>query len=151
VASGITSARRQRALLLHVVGAEVQEIFETLPEKGDDGDYEAAANTLKEYFRLRVNHPYERHLFRQIRQRKEESVDQFVMRLRIKAQLCDFGEQESEYIRDQVIDKCVASKLRVKLLEKQNVTLVDVQKIALAFEAMAAQASVMETNGAARA
>ena len=35
-ASGISDQKQKRAILLHLAGAEVQEIFETLPETGDD-------------------------------------------------------------------------------------------------------------------
>ena len=36
VAANITDKKRQRALLLYYAGDEVQEIFDTLPETGDD-------------------------------------------------------------------------------------------------------------------
>ena len=38
VASNVTDKKRQRALLLHLAGPEVQEVFETLTETGDDYD-----------------------------------------------------------------------------------------------------------------
>ena len=42
----------------------------------------------------------ERHNFRMITQLPTESVDQFVTRLREKADCCEFGETADENIRD---------------------------------------------------
>ena len=69
---------------------------------------------------LPANVPFERHLFRQISQSSEETVDQLVCRLRQRAASCEFGEREDEYIRDQLIDKCSSAKLRRKVLEKEG-------------------------------
>ena len=41
---------------------------------------------------------------RQISQGIGETVDQFVCRLRQRAATCDFGADEDDYIRDQLID-----------------------------------------------
>ena len=36
-----------------------------------------------------------------------QSVDQFIMRLREKADCCEFGETADENVHDQVIEKCL--------------------------------------------
>ena len=38
-AKGITEAAQKRALLLHLAGPSVQDIFETLPDTGNADDY----------------------------------------------------------------------------------------------------------------
>ena len=50
-----------------------------------------------------ANFPFERHLFRQLEQEVDETVDQFVCQLRQKSLSCDFAD---EAIRDQLIEKC---------------------------------------------
>jgi len=90
---------------------EVQDIFETLTDPGapdgeDDNVYKAALRTLDAYFTPQVNVPYERHMFRQMRQEENETVDQFVVRLSNQAANCEFGTSKNEQIRDQIIDKC---------------------------------------------
>ena len=47
-------------------------------------------------------------------------MEQFVTRLRQKAQSCEFGDAATvdEQIRDQVISKCSSHNIRHKLLEK---------------------------------
>ena len=129
---------------------EVQEIFETLTDPGapageDDDAYTAALRTLDAYFTPQVNVPYERHIFRQMKQEEHETVDQFVVRLSNQAANCEFGATKNEQIRDQIIDKCKSTELRRKLLGKgQELTLADTQKIARSLELSQTQAKQIE-------
>ena len=147
---GVTSVKQKRALLLHCAGTDVQEIFETLPtiEAGEElNEYEAAVKMLDEHFLPKANIPYDRHVFRQMKQESSESVDQFVIRLTHQAENCNFGSQQTEQIRDQVIDRCRSSGLRRKLLERgQDLKLEDVQQIARAMEAAEIQSRRMEES-----
>ena len=59
-ASNITDKKQKRAVLLHLAGAEVQTIFETLNDTGED--YDAALAKLNEYFVPKKNIPFERHI-----------------------------------------------------------------------------------------
>ncbi len=61
-ASGISDQKQKRAILLHLAGPEVQEIFETLPDTGDD--YKTALEKLNEHFNPCKNIAVERHVFR---------------------------------------------------------------------------------------
>ena len=113
---------------------------------GEDGSV-VFADTLKvldDYFIPKANIPFERHLFRQIVQDSSETVDQFVCRLRQRALSCDFGANEDDYIRDQLIDKCYSSHMRRKFLEKEGtVKLDDLLKISRTQEAVNRQMKVM--------
>jgi hypothetical protein len=77
-----------------------------------------------------------------------ESIDQFVTRLRQKADYCQFETKKDENIRDQVIEKCLSNRLRIKLLEKgADLTLERLQTIARAIEASTMQAeSIASSN-----
>ncbi len=86
-------------------------------------------------------------MFTQIVQAPEETVDQFVCRLRQRAATCVFDGREDEYIRDQLIDKCKSQKLRRKFLEKDgNTSLNNLLVIAWAHEAVKAQLKAMGTS-----
>src|SRR6218665_3871160 len=80
-----------------------------------------------------------------MKQESKETVDQFVSRLRRKAENCEFGEQLEENVRDQVIDKCSSSLFRRKLLEKgQTLTLIMAQDLGRTMETVALQVQKME-------
>ena len=98
---------------------------------------------IDDYFIPKANVPLERHLFRQIVQKVGETVDQFLCRLRQRAASCDFGDNEDDYIRDQVIDKCHWSVIRRK---EGAVSLDDLLRIARSQEAVDRQMKVMGTN-----
>ena len=134
---GVSDNAQKRALFLHVAGMDVQEIYFTLAVDAESATFEATVKVLDDYFIPKSNVPFERHLFRQIVQEGGETVDQFVCRLRQRAINCEFGENENDYIRDQVIDKCCSSKLRRKFLEKEGaLTLDDLLRIARSQEAV---------------
>ena len=61
---------------------------------------------LDDFFIPKSDVSFERYLFRQIAQEMSETVDQFVCRFCQRAASCDFRDNQDDYIRDQVIDKC---------------------------------------------
>ena len=144
---GITNDSQKRGLLLHTAGLDVQEVYFTLVPDGTEKNYAETFKVLDDYFIPKANVPFERHLFRQISQSSEETVNQFVCRLRQQATSCEFGDREDEYIRDQLIDKCYSAKLRRKFLEKEgSVTLNDLLVTARAQEAVNLQMEAMGAN-----
>ena len=135
---------QRRALLLHCAGSDVQDTFDVLPNTGGAKDYQKAEDTLTAHFVTQINIPYERHLFREMVQEENETVDQYAVRLRRKAQQCDYGDQMEAQIRDQIVSKCRSNELRRKLLEKgQALTLQNLQEIARNYEAVRRQTQSM--------
>ena len=147
---GVTDDAQKRALLLHAADVDVQEIYFTLVSEDEITTFEATIKVLDDYFIPKANVPFESHLFRQIAQEMGETADQFVCRLRQRADSCDFGDNENDYIRDQVIDKCHSSVIRRKFLEKERaMSLDDLLRIARSQEAVDRQMKVMGTNASA--
>ena len=108
VGKGVQDAAQKKALLLHCGGPQMQDVYYTFPEVREPGEgetvYTVAMEQLDQYFMPQVNIPYERHLFRTMAQLPTESVDQFITRLRERAEYCEFGDTKDENIRDQVIE-----------------------------------------------
>jgi hypothetical protein len=74
-ATGINKDAQKKALLLHVSGNEVQDIYETLPEHSTR--YDDVLETLSSYFKPKKNISYERHLFRKTKEGETETIDNF--------------------------------------------------------------------------
>lgn len=110
---------RKRALLLYLAGPDVESIFATLPDTGEEDDYDKAAEKLTEYFAPKVNILYERHVFRQAKQHRGETIDQFHTRLRHLGATCNFTDLEEE-IRTQIVEQCSSSRLRRKALREDT-------------------------------
>ena len=113
-----TVKQRRRAQLLHLAGPEVQEIFETLADKGTVIEYDKAKTALDTFFVPKVNTAFARHKFRQLIQKTGESILHFVTRLRTEAKDCGFGLDKDNQIRDAVLSGCTSVYIRRKLLEE---------------------------------
>ncbi|XP_035901959.1 uncharacterized protein K02A2.6 isoform X2 [Anopheles stephensi] len=145
----------KKDLLLHFVGPNVQQIFETLPELPNTemrgplanveqytpnmSAYEEAVARLDKFFLPKQNPTYERHLFRQVKQKSGESFDSFIMRLRVQAERCNFGEKLEEHVKDQVIENCQSAALRREFLRQGDASLDKIVSVAKIFETVAHQ------------
>ncbi|XP_028411669.1 uncharacterized protein K02A2.6-like [Dendronephthya gigantea] len=143
VATNVKDTARQRALLLYQAGPEVHEIFKTLPDKGDEKDYEAAVNALTAYFEPEKNRIYQTYMFRQAAQQDNETIDEFHTRLRRLAKHCEFTDVEFE-IKMQIVCNGTSSRLRKKALKESNYSLKDMLIDGRKSETSIAQASGME-------
>ena len=138
---GVVADKQKVALLLHTGGIDLQDVFYTLVAEDSEITYDDCVQRLNEHFAPQLNISFELHVFRQIQQLPNETVDQFVARLRQKAAPCRFANVE-DAIRDQVIEKGSSTHLRRKFLEKSgNIALNEMQHIARAFEAVDLQMS----------
>ena len=124
-ASGIDDPKQQRALLLHLAGPGVREIFRTIPEetKGDAKDYKKAMESLTDYFKLKKNIPKARQNFLAARPVPGERINNFVTRLSSLAEHCEYGEEKDNMTRDQVLTHIKDKNLKSKLYRSENLTL----------------------------
>ena len=116
-AHDVKDATRKRALLLYSAGEEVSDIFETLPDQGEEKDYAKAVTALNGYFQPKVNKTYEIYMFRNASQNSGESLDSYCTRLRRLAQTCEF-DHEDEEIKSHIVVSCSSSRLRRRALRE---------------------------------
>ena len=81
--------------MLHYSGDDVFEIYETLNLGADDQNYDDTKTGLGNYFNPKKIKEFERYEFRSIKQMKNETVDQFVTRLRQKSANCEFTDKNA--------------------------------------------------------
>ena len=144
-----STRRSTKESSLHCGGPQMQDAYYTFPGAREPGEgetvYIVAMEQLDQYFMPQATVPYERHRFRTMAQLPTESVDQFMTRLRERAEYCEIGNAKDENIRDQVIEKCMSSRLRRKLLEKgRGLTLEQLQNTTRSMEASDRQAGAIE-------
>lgn len=140
VGMDVKDKKRQRALLLHYAGEEVNEIFETLSDTGDD--YATAKGKLTEYFAPKKNTEFEVYKFRQAKQQQDEGIDSFLTRLRQLSINCEFPDTDKE-VKSQIIQGCSSSRLRRRAL-REDQSLENLLKLARAMEFSDKQASEIE-------
>jgi len=154
-ATGINNSVRKRDLLLTIGGVELRRLARTLPV-APRGERQAAAaangqpavafraaedeftglvRALNDYFLPHTNKEMNRDHFRQSRQSKQETTDQFYARLCALATGCEYQDQEGE-IKTQLIQGIKSRKLREMALQKPNLSLDQLLERARAFEAV---------------
>ncbi|XP_068670524.1 uncharacterized protein [Montipora foliosa] len=144
IAIGITDDKQKRALLLHYGGPDVDEIFETLQDVGEDKDYNKAVEKLTAYFSPQVNTTYNGNNFRQAKQKDGETLDSFHTRLRSLANTCDFADPDKE-IKEQIIVNCQSNPLRRKA-PREDLYLAGLMKAGRALELSKVQAKDVENQ-----
>ena len=101
-------AVQKKALLLHYMGGQCYDIYDTL-SADDDDDFAEVKKKLDDYFIPKTNVEYEKYVFHNTKQKDDETLDQFCTRLRKLAVNCDFptGTSEGE-VKSQVIQGCTS-------------------------------------------
>ena len=144
-AMNITRASKKKAMLLHYVGEETCDVFETLtvpePPEGSD-EYKTAVKALADHFEPQKCVDYPVYVFRQKTQKSGENIIEFYTRLQLLAHKCQFTDPEVEMKR-QIIQGTSSLHLRRKAIE-QSLNLENVLKVARAMETADEQTSEME-------
>ena len=140
-ASGISDKKQALALLLHLGGPQLRDIYSTLKEDGDN--FDLVKQKFTSYFQPRKNTTYERFKFKDSKQEKGESNTVYVTRLKTLAESCEFASQDDE-IRDHFIYTCRSKTLKTKLLREEDLTLEKLIEIARNLELSQIQATEIE-------
>ena len=114
-----------RALLLHYVGEDVNDIFETLPDPGEEEDFKEAREALTQYFIPRKNVSFEVFKFCNMKQHDDETIDEFHTRLQMGAKYCEFGENQQRDIKSQIELGTSNKKLRRYSFRNPSISLED--------------------------
>ena len=124
-ASGVADSTQQRALLLHLAGIGVREIFKAIPTMttGEAKDYKKAMESLTAHFKLKKNIPMARQAFLTETPNPGERVHNFVTRLQTLAEHCDYHDQKGNQIRDRILTFIKDKQLKSKLYRGENLTL----------------------------
>ena len=137
---------RKKALLLHVAGDEVFDIYLTFTDaqKGDDSaqGYLTLTQSLSNYFEPKKNLDFEVVKFRQEEQREGETIDSFCTRLRQLALRCDFDNTDRE-IKIQLLSGTNSKRLKRRALRDEH-DLEGILKLARSLEIADRQALEME-------
>ena len=144
-AMSITQASRKKAMLLHYVGEETCDVFETLtvpePTEGSD-EYKTAVKAFADYFEPQKCIDHHVYVFRQESQKSGENITEFYTRLQLLARKCEFANTDLE-IKRQIIQGTSSVRLRRKAIE-QNLNLESLLKAARSMETADEQTSEIE-------
>ncbi|KAJ1160586.1 hypothetical protein NDU88_001082 [Pleurodeles waltl] len=134
---------RRRLMLLHLGGAAIHKLGQSVVEKGPPFTYQSLKRALTAHFKPPANPDYERFLLRQARQLLHESVDTFYARLKDLARTCTSVDVEDE-VRAQFIQGCTSVKLREHILQIPGMSMVNILMLGRCKELYKVRAAHME-------
>lgn len=120
-AVGIQDSKRKSAVLLHLIGPDVADLVDTLPEEAsttaEADEYDKLKKKLTAYLSPVRNTVAERSAFHQMRMEASEDLEHFLGRLRAQIALCSYPATETDTeLRDQCVLGCRAG-LQEKLVQ----------------------------------
>ena len=141
VAVNISESNRKCAVLLHLLGPDIADVYDTLPDPADPPQdvFDCCKIKLTSYLSPSHNVIAERMSFHNMCMQTGEEFDQFLGRLRVQGRRCGFSVAEQER---ELRDRCVAGssgKLRERLLLKaaekgDDLTLSDIRNTARVYQ-----------------
>ena len=122
VALDVEDDKRKRALLLHYMDESTLDIFETLADTGTADDYNKACDALNKQFTPQKNTSFEVYKFRNTKQRVDETLDQYHVRLVQLSKYCEFEKPDKE-IKAQIELGTMSKQLRRHAFRNPKLTL----------------------------
>ena len=144
VAVDITSAERKAAVMLTLLGLEVQEIVRTLPRptglSRDVDEFKVLTEKLKSYYQPQVNVTYEKALLHDIQRKEGETFEGFVTRLRLQADRCQYDTAGCEaVVLECAVARCRDKDMQKKFFSDPQLTLLKALEVARHIEMMRSQ------------
>ena len=131
-ASGISDPTQKKALLLHLAGPKVRDVFNnSIPtdRRREAKDYKKAMNSLSEHFKLRKNAPMARQAFLAAQPTAGETINNFITRLQKLAEHCEYEGERDNQVRHRAISYIQDKNLKAKLDREEALTLSKLMEI----------------------
>lgn len=129
-AVGGENDERKLARWLMLAGRGALDVYKTFDLKSEEKlQYEAVMARFDQHFSPWRTEAFQRYIFRHRRQKESESIEQFVMDLRLKSQGCNFGSECDAMIRDQIVFGIQDDRTRMLLLKEPELTLLKAIRI----------------------
>lgn len=111
----------QAATLKTIMGKECRQILARLElSETDSTDPKIVLDKLETYFEPARNILYERYLFHGAEQQPNETIDQYIIRLRRLAETCNFQGLHDEMLRDRLVLGCRDKAARARLFRQKD-------------------------------
>ena len=115
----------QVSLLLHVMGEDALDIFNSFTFANDDEkkNYDVVIEKFNQHFVPQQNVVVERFNFNRAYQEPDEDFDHFLTRIKNLAATCEFQDIKDSMIRDRIVAGISDNHTRERLLAKKDLTL----------------------------
>lgn len=132
---GITDDNRKVSILFFLGGSKLKKIHQTLLDEPvtKTTEYDKAVERLSNFFASKKNVLLNQLTFHKAVLHPNETIIEYISRLRRLAEHCEFPNLEFQ-LTYKVVCTCTSEKLRRKFIQKRNLTFSDVVKIGRMFD-----------------
>ncbi|UYV81654.1 hypothetical protein LAZ67_20001822 [Cordylochernes scorpioides] len=122
--------------LISCIGPKYFSILRNLvfPEEVDQVPFDKLCRILLKHFNPKTNIIYERFVFQKMDQKSGEAISKYIIRLKERAQRCNFGDFLQESLRDRFVAGIIDTPTQKKLLQEEGLTFEGALDIALSAE-----------------
>ncbi|XP_065182156.1 uncharacterized protein K02A2.6-like [Sycon ciliatum] len=141
----------QVAALKYALGPDAEPVFLQLQfdADADKKDFDKVLKKFGDYFTPKTNLFHKRMVFERAAQRPGETVEEFLRRLHVIAETCQFGNNKSDRIRDRFVATLLDEKLATDLQLTDNLTLEKATEKARGYELVRQQVASQRGHASA--
>lgn len=145
-------AEKKVSLFLTLIGPDGYETLRNLiaPKKPSETEYEKLVEILREHYVEKRSVIAERYQFYKCIQKESQSLNEYILELKVKAASCNFGEFLNQALRDKFVCGIRNEQIiRQLLIEKETLTFEKAIKIASNYENAEQGVHNMQSNSSA--
>lgn len=148
---GAKADKVKTSLLLHVIGDEAIDIYNNFTYDNDDDKWVLATVIAKfeAYFTPKKNVTLERFHFNRCVQLPEETIDQYLTRIRVLSKNCEFGNLEDSLVKDRLVCGIRDHATRERLLREDDLVLDKATKLCKSAELVKTHATELQASASA--
>ena len=147
-ATGLTDADKKKACFLYQIGPDAHAVFKTLKKVDNSDTYAEAHAKLTKHFITTRSQFSEDQIFRRSSKRGDESVDEFVMRLRQLATHCKYADVDKEILA-HFVAHCNMEAFQMKAVREDTLDLAGALVLARGYERDAGSLLQLKTKQSA--
>ncbi|UYV63094.1 hypothetical protein LAZ67_2003108, partial [Cordylochernes scorpioides] len=125
----------QVAIFMAAMGREAQNIFKSFNlNNADKNNLSIVKDKFNNYFSPKLNTTIERFKFNQMKQKEDESFNDFLTRIKLQIANCKYAVMSDELLRDRIVVGIINNEIRERLLSEADLNLEKATQICIACE-----------------
>ncbi|UYV77712.1 K02A2.6-like, partial [Cordylochernes scorpioides] len=125
----------QVAIFMAAMGREAQNIFKSFNlNNADKNNLSIVKDKFNNYFSPKLNTTIERFKFNQMKQKEDESFNDFLTRIKLQIANCKYAVMSDELLKDRIVVGIINNEIRERLLSEADLNLGKATQICIACE-----------------
>ncbi|XP_062543125.1 uncharacterized protein LOC134210829 [Armigeres subalbatus] len=108
--------------------------------------YDAMIDSLKRRFDKADTDMFQRYKFYNMVQGESETAEDFILKVKLQAESCEFGAFKETAIRDKLVMGVLDKQIQQRLIEEEDLTLAKVEKLIVTRESAGVRTRMMNDN-----